>query len=235
MTIDQPPTPPAPEESGLTRVAEDFLKAIWSATEWGGAPITGRALAERFGTTPASVSDTLRRLATQGLLIHEPYQPVSLTEAGERHAVAMVRKHRLIEAFLVRTLGYSWEEVHDEAENLEHAVSTTMIERIDTLLGHPTRDPHGDPIPRVDGTTPHPSQAINLAEAAHGIYEVTRISDDDPGLLRLLARHGLRPGSIMDASATETRGSVALTPHDGGAQVVLLPEAARALWVIAVS
>lgn len=233
MMEEHTPATPSPGGGEITRVAEDFLKAIWSATEWGGDPITGKALAERFGTTAANVSDTMRRLDAQGLVIHEPYKPVRLTAAGERHAVAMVRKHRLIESFLVRTLGYSWEEVHDEAENLEHAVSETMIERIDSLLGRPVRDPHGDPIPAVDGTTRHPAHAVNLAEAAPGTYEVTRISDEDPGLLRLLARHGLRPGSLVEIAAADASGSIALTPHGDDARVVLRPEATRALWLIA--
>lgn len=222
---------PAPGEE-ISRVAEDFLKAIWSATEWGGAPITGKALAERFGTTAANVSDTIRRLTAQGLVSHEPYKPVRLTAAGERHAVAMVRKHRLIESFLVRTLGYSWEEVHDEAENLEHAVSETMIERIDSLLGHPERDPHGDPIPAADGTSPHPEHAVNLPEAGPGHYEVTRISDDDPAVLRLLAGHGLGPGSVIVlGTSTADAGTVSIE-HDGGTLASLSHDAAGALWLV---
>lgn len=222
-------TPPA---EGISRVAEDFLKAIWSATEWGGAPITGKALAERFGTTAANVSDTIRRLAAQGLVSHEPYKPVRLTPAGERHAVAMVRKHRLIESFLVRTLGYSWEEVHDEAENLEHAVSATMIERIDALLGHPDRDPHGDPIPAADGTSPHPEHAVNLADAAPGSYEVTRISDDDPAILRLLAAHGLRPGSTVTVGTPDTGSASIPLQHDSGEMASLPHDAGAALWLV---
>lgn len=232
MTEEHASPPPGPGEEEISRVAEDFLKVIWSATEWGQEPVTGKALAERFGTTAASVSDTMRRLATQGLIIHEPYKPARLTAAGERHAVSMVRKHRLIESFLVGTLGYSWEEVHDEAENLEHAVSEKMIDRIDSLLGHPARDPHGDPIPTVDGTTRRPAHAVNLAEAAPGTYEVTRISDENPGLLRLLARHGLRPGAVVDIAEAETAGSMVLTPHEDSARVVLRSEATRGLWVI---
>lgn len=231
MAPRTPSTPPPAE--GISRVAEDFLKAIWSATEWGGAPITGKALAERFGTTAANVSDTIRRLTAQGLVSHEPYKPVKLTIAGERHAVAMVRKHRLIESFLVRTLGYSWEEVHDEAENLEHAVSETMIERIDALLGHPDRDPHGDPIPAADGTSPHPPHAVNLADAAPGNYEVTRISDDEPAILRLLADHGLRPGSTVTVGTPDTASGMIPLEDAGGVLASLPRHAAAALWLVA--
>ncbi|GAA1360854.1 metal-dependent transcriptional regulator [Arthrobacter rhombi] len=227
------PRPSAsPPAEGISRVAEDFLKAIWSATEWGGAPITGKALAERFGTTAANVSDTIRRLTAQGLVSHEPYKPVRLTPAGERHAVAMVRKHRLIESFLVRTLGYSWEEVHDEAENLEHAVSETMIERIDALLGHPDRDPHGDPIPAADGTSPHPEHAVNLPDAAPGSYEVTRISDDDPAILRLLAGHGLGPGSVVTVRIRDANSELLFLEYDDGELASLPREAAAAIWLV---
>ncbi|WP_372697282.1 metal-dependent transcriptional regulator [Arthrobacter sp. JSM 101049] len=230
MTPRNSSTPPPAE--GISRVAEDFLKAIWSATEWGGAPITGKALAERFGTTAANVSDTIRRLTAQGLVSHEPYKPVRLTPAGERHAVAMVRKHRLIESFLVRTLGYSWEEVHDEAENLEHAASETMIDRIDALLGHPDRDPHGDPIPAADGTTPHPKHAVKLTDASPGSYEVTRISDDDPAVLRLLAGHGLRPGSMITVGTRDAGSSSIPLEYDGGGLAPLPDDAAAALWLV---
>lgn len=227
-----PAKTPSSRAPDITPVAEDFLKAIWSATEWGGVPATGKSLAERFGTTPASVTDTIKRLAGQGLLTHEPYKPVQLTPAGERHALAMVRKHRLIESFLVRTLGYSWDEVHDEAENLEHAVSDKMIERIDSLLGHPEKDPHGDPIPASNGTTAHPPNAVLLADAAPGSYEITRISDDDPALLAVLAEQGVLPGTVMTLGTGDA--GVARPDLRIGSQPVRIPAAATsALWLLA--
>ena len=114
---------------------------IWSATEWSDSPITVGAMAERMGVRPATVSDGIRRLAKQGLVTHAPYGSIELTATGREHAVEMVRRHRLLETFLVQVLGYGWDEVHDEAEILEHAVSDTMIKRIDERLGYPTRDP----------------------------------------------------------------------------------------------
>ena len=108
-------------------------------------------LAERIGVSASTASESIRKLADQGLVDHEKYGAVTLTDAGRRAALAMVRRHRLMETFLVRELGYSWDEVHDEAEVLEHAVSDRMLDRIDAKLGHPTRDPHGDPIPAADG------------------------------------------------------------------------------------
>ena len=133
----------------ITPVAQDYLKAIWTATEWGGAPITTGALASRFGTSAANVTDTVRRLAAQGLVEYTPYRPVQLTEDGAAYAVAMVRRHRLIETFLVTALGYGWDEVHTEAERLEHAVSDTLVERIDAFahLAPAIRSSHE----RIDG------------------------------------------------------------------------------------
>ena len=135
-----------PQVDALSSVAQDYLKVIWSATEWGDPPITTKALAARLGTTPANVSETLRRLDSQGLVHYEPYRPARLSASGRRLALAMVRRHRLLEAFLAGMVGYSWDEVHDEAERLEHAVSDDFLDRIDALLGFPTHDPHGDPI-----------------------------------------------------------------------------------------
>ncbi|PZQ39340.1 MAG: metal-dependent transcriptional regulator, partial [Phenylobacterium zucineum] len=125
------------EADDLTPIAQDYLKVIWSAVEWGEPPITTKALAERFATSQANVSGTMRRLQARGLVDYEPYKPVRLTELGLRLAIAMVRRHRLIETFLAETLGYGWEEVHDDAERLEHAASDRFLTRIDELLGHP--------------------------------------------------------------------------------------------------
>src|ERR1700709_1192932 len=127
--------------SELSTVAQDYLKVIWSATEWSEDPITVKQLAERMGVRAATVSDGIRRLADQGMLVHEPYGGIELTDTGRRHAVMMVRRHRLIETFLVEELGYGWDEVHDEAEVLEHAVSDPFVERIAAHPGHPRRDP----------------------------------------------------------------------------------------------
>jgi DtxR family Mn-dependent transcriptional regulator len=218
----------------LTPVAQDYLKVIWSATEWGQDPITATALAARFGTSVANVTVTVKRLAAQGLVIHTPYKPVRLTPAGEAFAVAMVRRHRLLETFLVRELGYGWDEVHDEAERLEHAVSEKFVERIDAALGHPTADPHGDPIPAAgsgsgSGSPGHeasarawPAGAVVLAEASEGERTVLRVSDADARLLGEAADLGLLPGARVvvtragdgvDARALGTAGSPDASSH----------------------
>lgn len=183
--------------SELSSTVQDYLKVIWSATEWAPGPVTVTLLAERMGVRKASVSDAVRRLVDAGLLVHEPYGGVELTESGREHAVAMVRRHRILETFLVESLGYRWDEVHDEAEKLEHAVSDTLIDRVDGLLGHPSRDPHGDPIPSRDGR-PHLPDAMLLTEAPAGVpLTVERISDTDPAILRELAVRGIRPGTAL--------------------------------------
>ncbi|MEO6997068.1 MAG: metal-dependent transcriptional regulator [Terracoccus sp.] len=197
----------------ITPVAQDYLKVIWSATEWGGPAIGTKELALRFGTTAANVSETVKRLATQHLVEHQPYKPVVLTERGTDLALAMVRRHRLVESFLVETLGYDWDEVHDEAERLEHAVSDTMIDRIDRLLGHPVADPHGDPIPAADGTVTRPAGTVNLSETGAGAFTVVRISDADPACLgRLLALEVLPGATIMVILDDSTRGRKAHSP-----------------------
>lgn len=182
----------------LTHVAQDYLKVIWSAREWGGEPITTKALATHFATTQPNVSDTMRRLQTQGLVSYEPYRPVTLTELGERLALAMVRRHRLIETFLVEVVGYGWEEVHDEAERLEHAVSEDFLHRIDVLLGHPSTDPHGDPIPDGDGWLTVTPDAVAATLAGTGSVRVVRVDDADPERLVRLRELGVGPGSRLE-------------------------------------
>jgi len=185
-----------PSVSELSASAQDYLKAIWGLTEWRTQPVTPTLVAERTGLKLSTVSDALRRLTSQGLLSHAPYGSVELTETGRSYALAMVRRHRLIESFLVNTLGYSWDQVHDEAERLEHAVSDFMVEQIDQLLGHPDRDPHGDPIPASDGTMTFP-QARRLTEAGTGVVMVERISDADPVLLQFFEAHGIGVGVTL--------------------------------------
>ena len=217
--------------SEITPVAQDYLKVIWAATEWGGPPITATALAERMGTTTPNVSDTVRRLAAQGLVEYQPYKPVMLTERGEQYAIAMVRRHRLLETFLVTTLGYPWEEVHDEAERLEHAVSETMIERIDALLGNPATDPHGDPIPTATGYVSRPIDAIRLTRVVPGDYEIIRISDADSGQLAGFRRRDIVPGALVNVAGGDPRQDRIVLKGADGKEVILTTEQANAIWV----
>lgn len=213
----------------ITSTAEDHLKVIWAALEWGGSPITIKGLAERFGTTPAAASSTVKRLVRQGLLVHEPYGPILLSAAGEAQAVKMVRRHRLIETFLVERLGYSWGEVHDEAETLEHAASEMMIDRIDDLLGNPRVDPHGDPIPTRSGDVSYQAGAHRLSTAALGTYRVIRISDDSSDLLEWFGSNGIQMDVTITVTGREgSRTHIAV----GDSQLLLRQEAGDAVIVV---
>ena len=175
-------------------------------------------LAERIGVSASTASESIRKLADQGLVDHEKYGAVTLTEAGRKAALAMVRRHRLMETFLVRMLGYSWDEVHDEAEVLEHAVSDRMLDRIDAKLGYPTRDPHGDPIPAADGNVPTPD-ARQLSVCDDGeAGTVARISDADPEMLRYFDSVGISLDSRLRVLARRDFAgmiSVAIESSDG--------------------
>jgi len=208
-----------------TAAAEDYLKTIYAHTEWQAEPITPKALATRLGIAPSSVTEMVKKLAADGLISHVPYGPLTLTPAGRLQATAVVRRHRLIETWLVRELGYTWDEVHDEAEVLEHAISDRLLEAIDTHLGHPTADPHGDLIPAADGST-SPVPAVMLADAVPGHSgTVLRVSDRDPAILRALADAGIVPGSRLDVvdAATVRLPAGGLHP--------LAPDAAVAIWL----
>ena len=138
--------------TGHSPVVEDILKIIWSAQERGEDGVAVNEVAARMGVVPSTASENVARLTEQGLIDHKPYRKAHLTAEGRRVAIGIVRRHRLLETYLHEALGFDWDEVHEEAEALEHAVSDRLLERLDRVLGHPSRDPHGDPIPRPDGS-----------------------------------------------------------------------------------
>lgn len=187
---------------------EDYVKVIYAHTEWQSQPITTNALAARLGLAASSVTEMVKKLTAQGLAHHEPYGAIELTERGRALALTMVRRHRLIETWLVERFGYRWDEVHDEAEVLEHAMSDRLLDAIDEELGRPARDPHGDPIPAADGTLVLPD-AVVLAEVASG-GRVVRISDRDPLLLRHLAAEGIVLDAVVSAERRAQLGEEAL-------------------------
>lgn len=157
--------PAGSADTDLTTVAQDYLKVIWTAQEWSHEKVSTKMLAERMGVSASTASESIRKLADQGLVDHEKYGAVTLTDHGRKAAVLMVRRHRLLETYLVNELGYGWDEVHDEAEVLEHAVSDLLLAKIDAKLGHPQRDPHGDPIPVPTARCPLPgTPAIGLRQ-----------------------------------------------------------------------
>jgi DtxR family Mn-dependent transcriptional regulator len=208
-----------------TPAAEDYLKTIYAHTEWQPNPIAPKMLADRLGVAPSSVTEMVKKLAANGFVAHDPYGPVRLTDAGRLRAAAVVRRHRLIETWLVRELGYTWDEVHVEAEVLEHSISDRLLEAIDAHLGHPATDPHGDRIPTSDGaTTPIP--AVLLADAPTGhTGTVLRVSDRDSTVLRDLAAAGIGPGSSLTVLEP---GTVRLP---GGPPHPLTPAMGAAIWL----
>lgn len=197
--------------------------------------VSTKMLAEKIGVSASTASESIRKLAEQGLVDHEKYGAVTLTEAGRRAALGMVRRHRLLETFLVNELGYAWDEVHDEAEILEHAVSDRLVARIDAKLGFPQRDPHGDPIPASDGQVPTPTARQLWACDDGDVGTVARISDADPQMLRYFADVGINLDSRLRVLARrEFAGmiTVAVASGDGAeANVDLGSPAARAIWV----
>ncbi|MGH7919138.1 MAG: metal-dependent transcriptional regulator [Candidatus Dormibacteraceae bacterium] len=216
----------------LSQSQGDYLKALYHLGA--GEPVAGSLIADRLGVSPASATEMLGKLAAQGLVTHERYRGAELTAGGRRAALALIRRHRLIETFLVRILAYSWDEVHEEAERLEHVVSRRFEERMFEALGRPDVDCHGDPIPSPEGQITdirHPS----LLEAHQGErHVVRRVSDADPGRLRLIDELGLRPGVevvVLRESAYE--GPMLIrTEERGGEREVEVPlGAARGVFV----
>jgi DtxR family transcriptional regulator, Mn-dependent transcriptional regulator len=175
----------------VSESAQDYLKAIWKLDRAGDMSTT--ALAESLGVAPASATAMLKKLATLGLVVHERYRGATLTPAGERMALEVVRHHRLLELYLMQALGLSWDQVHEEAEKLEHHLSDELEARIDQALGYPTRDPHGDPIPSPELLLARDELTCLSELAAGSMTVIRRVPDGDPELLRYLAALGLVP------------------------------------------
>ncbi len=212
--------------------AEDYVKAIYHHTEWQPEPVTPSQLAARLGLANSTVTEMVKKLAAAGLVHHRPYGAIELTREGAALAVRQVRRHRVVETWLVERHGYDWDEVHDEAEVLEHAMSDRLLDSIARSLGDPVRDPHGDPIPAADGTVVRPD-AVLLADAEAG-HEgaVVRISDEDPAMLRFLAEAGV----ALDAALTvlgQKPYSGSIQVRTAAGEVDLGPDVARAVWLAA--
>src|SRR5215213_11608845 len=173
----------------------DYLKAIWEVGGSGAA--STKDVADRLSVAGASVTNMFARLREMGLAEYERYQGASLTETGREEALRLVRRHRLIETFLLEHLGYSWQEVHEEAERLEHAVSDAFTERLAEFLGHPAYDPHGDPIPAADGTL-EPDDSFPLASATGRRVRIFRVGQEDAPTLAFLEGIGLVPGGVLE-------------------------------------
>jgi len=207
--MDGPTTVKPPSSS-----VGDYLKAIWELSGEGTA--STKDVAERLSIASASVSNMFVRLREMGLAEYERYHGASLTEAGRVEALRLVRRHRLIETFLLECLGYSWEEVHEEAERLEHSVSDAFTERLAEFLGHPDYDPHGDPIPAADGTL-EPDDSVPLAAAATGQRVcIFRVGPEDAPTLAFLEGSGLVPGRVLTVRAVRALDGVVIVEDDDG-------------------
>ncbi|MGE5251170.1 MAG: metal-dependent transcriptional regulator [Bacteroidota bacterium] len=200
----------------LTESIQDYLKEIYELTV-SGSPASTTELAARLGVAPASVTGMVQRLAnaTPPLLVYRKHQGVTLTPQGERAALEVIRHHRLLETYLVQALGYSWDEVHEEASRLEHVISEDFEARIARALGNPARDPHGDPIPSPDLTMPientRPLSSLRPPERG----TITRVNDENPDFLRHLTSIGLVPGAEVSAQAySEFDGNLTLRVGD---------------------
>jgi DtxR family Mn-dependent transcriptional regulator len=216
-----------------SQTVENYLKSIYLAE----AALTGdRALvpmgqlASALSVTPGTATTMVKALADSGLAHYEPYAGVRLTPAGEKLASMVLRRHRLIELFLVKVLGMSWAEVHDEAEHLEHAVSERLIDRIDEMLGRPTVDPHGDPIPTAEGHVEQ-TEAADLLSCPVGVgMRVTRVIDQDPQFLHFVEASSLKPGEeVTVESRDDVADRVSLRYADGRVTTVGTRAAAKIL------
>jgi DtxR family transcriptional regulator, Mn-dependent transcriptional regulator len=212
---------------------ENYLKAIYAGAATlseGQRLLPMGQLAAAVGVTPGTATTMVKALSDSGLAEYEPYSGVRLTSAGERLAGLVIRRHRLVEAFLVQVMGMSWAEVHEEAEQLEHAVSDRLIERIDAMLGRPAHDPHGDPIPDPEGVLT-PRHLDNLLTCPMGTpLKVTRIADQDPAFLHFIEENDLKPGQPVQVDTRDTAADSVLL-RSGDRRLTIGTRAASKLLV----
>ncbi len=213
----------------LSRAVEDYLRAIYKLEERG-QKISTSALADVLNVAPASVTKMLKRLATMNFVEHEPYYGVGFTPGGKKIALEIVRHHRLIELFLAEIVGVPWDRVHEEAHQLEHALSEYLEDRLSQLLDDPDTDPHGQPIPSKDGTlvTRHIQTLASMKEGTKGV--VAEVDDDDGDLLRYVAQKGLFPQAEIRFLQQEPYGGALVVEVDGKEQSVGA-EAAQHVWI----
>jgi len=217
---------------------ENYLKAIYKAeiaqTD-GNHLVPMGYLAASLEVVPGTATTMVKALAESGLVIYEPYSGVRLTTAGQKLAALVLRRHRLMELFLVKVLGMSWAEVHEEAEHLEHAASDRLIDRIDDMLGRPRVDPHGDPIPAPDGTVSTPHYQTLLTCPIETTLELARVTDQDADFLRFLESNGLVPGQLIRVEARDTVADHVLIRGKNERQVSIGMRAAAKLLVSSTS
>jgi DtxR family Mn-dependent transcriptional regulator len=216
----------------FSRSTEDYLKAIYQLEErWGSAQTS--AIADLLAIAPPSVSGMIKRLSEVGLLEHVPYRGVQLTAKGRRAALRMVRRHRILESYLMEKLGYDWDSVHEEAERLEHAVSDELIERMAMALGNPRYDPHGAPIPTVSGEVEQLEHVALVDIPVGETAELRMVSDEDADRLRFIASLGLRPGVVFRVVGRQPfHGPVTIRVAGASRDQVVGYELARGLYCV---
>ena len=216
-----------------TSTVENYLKTLYSQQQrYPGEPVPLGKLAEQLNLTPGSVTTMIKRLAESKLVSYETRNGARLTDEGERLALQVLRRHRLLELFLVQVIGFDWSEVHQEAEELEHAASEKLLEKIDAMLGYPEVDPHGDPIPGPTGEVAQ--RALTpLTESAPGKVEIAQISDHEPAFLTFLHKQGLRPGVRVEVQSRDPMADVITLRPDQGEALQLGMAAARKILVAA--
>ena len=211
---------------------ENYVKAIYQigSTQDNRAAATGQ-LAEALQVSPGTVTSMLKTLSESGLVEYTPYEGARLTDAGRSLALRVLRRHRLIELFLERTLNLSWDEVHEEAENMEHAVSDLLIDRIDAFLGYPASDPHGDPIPKADGTVAFAATCKLSQLAAGQQFRIARVLDQSPEFLRYLSECSLQLGAAGTVAANRPEAGI-ITLEVSGISTTLSRDIADRLLVV---
>lgn len=214
-----------------TPTVENYLKVLYTLRRASGAALVPMGdLARALGVAPGTATLMIQRLAQRGLVDYAPRAGAKLSRKGKRQALDVLRRHRLIELFLVEVVGLDWSQVHDEAEELEHAISDRLLERIDDMLGNPAFDPHGDPIPQASGKITA-RRLIGLDAAAPGPATVARITDDSPDFLRFVDQHGLTPSAAVTVAAHDPVGQTVTLEQPGGGSVQLGHGAAAKILV----
>jgi DtxR family Mn-dependent transcriptional regulator len=211
-----------------TSTVENYLKAILVRSSDSAAIVATGSLADALGVTPGTITTMVKSMAARGLVEHQPREGVRLTPEGRALALAVVRKHRLIETFLVQVLKMDWKEVHEEAEALEHAISDRVLLRIDAILDHPAADPHGDPIPSQKSPLMDRGRGVTLATCeAQRPLRVERILDQSPPFLEFIQRTGLKPGARLRVRERDSTSGIVRCDLKEGEATLGLPEAAK--------
>ena len=219
---------------GPSSTVENYLKAVHlgvSRLPPGTRLLPMGQLASALGVAPGTATTMVKTLAESGLVEYEPYNGVCLTDAGSKLAATVLRRHRLVELFLVQVMGMRWDEVHDDAEHLEHVVSDRLIERMDEMLGHPEADPHGDPIPGPEGTFRERHLETLLSCPIGQRDVVARVTDQDATFLRFVERHGLKPGEMVEVESRDEAADAVRLRGRGDAVVTIGTRAASKLLV----